>query len=104
MSVTPSAEQLQIAHRSAGAGPPELLLLHGWAGSGAYFDETVAALDLEHVRATSLDLSGHGGSPGGDGDWSLDRIDDAIVSVADAVGARRSVVLGFSMGGKFAQY
>jgi pimeloyl-ACP methyl ester carboxylesterase len=102
MSVTRSAEQ--TAYRSAGAGPPELLLLHGWAGSGAYFHETIAALDLEHLRATTLDLAGHGESAAGDGDWSLDRIDDAILSVADAIGARRSIVLGFSMAGKFAQH
>ncbi len=104
MSITRSAEQLEIACRSAGTGPPDLLLVHGWAGSGAYFEETIAALDLEQVRAISLDLSGHGESPGGDGDWSLDRIDDAILSVADAVGAKQPVLLGFSMGGKFAQH
>jgi pimeloyl-ACP methyl ester carboxylesterase len=104
MSITHSAEQFEIAYRSAGTGPPDLLLVHGWAGSGAYFDETIAALDLEQVRAVSLDLSGHGESPGGEGDWSLDRIDDAILSVADAVGAKQPVLLGFSMGGKFAQH
>ena len=81
MSATPSTEPLQIAYRSAGAGPPELLLVHGWAGSGAYFEELIDALDL----------SGHGDSPDVDGDWSLERIDDAILSVADAVGAQRSV-------------
>jgi pimeloyl-ACP methyl ester carboxylesterase len=104
MSATPSTEQLEIAYRSAGTGPPDLLLVHGWAGSGAYFDETIAALDLEQVRATSLDLNGHGESPAGDGDWSLDSIDDAILSVADAIGANRPVLLGFSMSGKFVQH
>ena len=104
MSGTPSSEQLEISHRSAGTGPPDLLLVHGWAGSGIYFQETTQALNLDHVRATSLDLSGHGESPGGDGEWSLDRIDDAILSVADAIGAERPVLLGFSMGGKFVQH
>jgi non-heme chloroperoxidase len=104
MSATPSTEPLQIAHRSAGTGPPELVIVHGWAGSAAYFEELVEALDLEQVRATSLDLSGHGDSPDADGDWSLDRIDDAILSVADAVDARKPVLLGFSMGGKFVQH
>jgi pimeloyl-ACP methyl ester carboxylesterase len=104
MSATRSTEQLQIAHRSLGIGPPELMLVHGWAGSGVYFQQTIDALDLEHVRATSLDLSGHGDSPGGDGDWSLDRIDDAILSVADGIGADRSILVGFSMSGKFVQH
>jgi pimeloyl-ACP methyl ester carboxylesterase len=102
MSVTRSAEQ--TAYRSIGTGPPELLFVHGWGGSGAYFGETIAALDLDHVRATTLDLAGHGESPGGDGDWSLASIDDAILFVADAVGADRAVLLGFSMGGKFVQH
>jgi pimeloyl-ACP methyl ester carboxylesterase len=103
MFATPSAE-LAIAHRSAGTGPPELVFVHGWAGSHVYYDETIAALDLDHVRATSLDLSGHGDSPGGDGEWTLDRIDDEILSVIDAIGAERSVLLGYSMGGKFVQH
>ena len=103
MSATPSSE-LAIAHRSTGTGPPELVFVHGWAGSGLYYDETVAALDLETVRATSFDLSGHGDSPGGDGEWTLDRVDDEILSVVDAIGADRSVLLGYSMGGKFVQH
>ena len=102
MSVTLSAEQ--TAYRSSGTGPPELLFVHGWGGSGVYFDETIAALDLAHVRATTLDLAGHGESPGGDGGWALESIDEAILSVADAIGAKRSVLLGFSMGGKFVQH
>jgi pimeloyl-ACP methyl ester carboxylesterase len=103
MSATPSTD-LAIAHRSAGTGPPELVFVHGWAGSGLYYDETIAALDLDHVRATSLDLTGHGDSRGGDGAWTLDRIDEQILSVVDAIGAERSVLLGYSMGGKFVQH
>jgi pimeloyl-ACP methyl ester carboxylesterase len=103
MSATPSTD-LAIAHRSAGTGPPELVFVHGWAGSGLYYDETIAALNLDHVRATSLDLSGHGDSPDGDGEWTLDRIDDEILSVIDAIDAKRSVLLAYSMGGKFVQH
>ena len=103
MSATSSTE-LSIAHRSAGTGPPELVFVHGWAGTGVYYDETIAALDLDQVRATSLDLSGHGDSPGGEGEWTLDRIDDEILSVLDATGAERAVLLGYSMGGKFVQH
>src|SRR5690349_22639238 len=103
MSVTPSVESA-IAHRSAGTGPPELVFVHGWAGSGLYYDETIAALDLDHVRATSLDLSGHGDSPGGEGEWTLDRIDGEILGVVDSIGVERCVLLGYSMGGKFVQH
>src|SRR4051794_29587617 len=80
------------------------MFVHGWAGSGRYFDETIAALDLGRLRATTVDLSGHGDSPAADGAWSLDGIDDALLAVADAVGADRFVALGFSMSGKFVQH
>ena len=102
--VTVAAKPLHVAHRSVGTGPPELVLVHGWAGSGVYFDELLAALDLGHVRVTSLDLSGHGESAPREGDWSLDRIDGEILSVLDAIGAERAVLLGFSMAGKFVQH
>jgi len=99
-----TTDGVEIAYRSAGSGPPDVLFAHGWAGSGAYFDETIAALDLDRVRATTVDLSGHGDSPGGDGPWSLDGIDDALIAIADEVGAERFVALGFSMSGKFVQH
>ena len=33
-----------------------LLFMHGWAGSGAYFDETLKHLDLTGLRAVTVDL------------------------------------------------
>src|SRR4051812_43234922 len=78
--------------------------MHGWAGSGTYFDETVAALDQTRTRSTTFDLRGHGRSPGGGCEWSLDLIADDAVAVMDAAGIERAVVVGFSMSGKFAQY
>lgn len=104
MPITQSTERPAIAYRTAGTGPPDLLLVHGWAGTGAYFDETLAALDLTRVRATTLDLSGHGESPSASTPWSIDEIDETILTVADAVGVMRPVLLGFSMGGKFVQH
>jgi pimeloyl-ACP methyl ester carboxylesterase len=102
MSATRSAKR--TAYRTLGVAPPDLLLVHGWGGTGAYFDELIASLDLAHVRATTLDLAGHGGSPEDDDDWTLDAIDAAVLSVLDAIGAERSVLLGFSMAGKFVQH
>lgn len=95
---------VEISYRSVGTGPPDLLFAHGWAGSGAYFDETIAALDLRRLRATTVDLSGHGDSSDGDGAWSLDGIDQMLLAAADAVGADSFVAVGFSMSGKFVQH
>ena len=93
-----------IAYESAGEGPPNLLCMHGWAGSGRYFDATIEQLDLTRLRAVTFDLRGHGRSdPAGDG-FTLDRIAADALAVADAAGLDEFVVLGYSMGAKFAQY
>jgi pimeloyl-ACP methyl ester carboxylesterase len=102
MSVTLSPEGTEIAYRAVGVGPPELVFLHGWAGSAAYFQEAFDALDLEHARAIGVDLSGHGESPSRDAVWSLEGIDDAVLAAVNAAGVDRFVAVGFSMGAKFA--
>src|SRR5712692_3746430 len=102
MSVTLSPEGIQVAYRAVGAGPPDLVFLHGWAGSAAYFEESFDALDLDHARAIGVDLSGHGQSPSHEAAWSLEGIDDAVLAAANAAGADRFVAVGYSMGAKFA--
>ncbi len=102
MSVTLSPEGVQVAYRAVGAGPPDLVFLHGWGGSAAYFEESFDALDLDHARAIGVDLSGHGESPSHDAAWSLEGIDDAVLAAANAAGADRFVAVGYSMGAKFA--
>ena len=78
-----------ISYESAGEGPPNLLCLHGWAGSGRYFDATLEQLDLTRARAVTFDLRGHGRSgPAADG-FTLDRIAADALAVADAAGPRR---------------
>jgi pimeloyl-ACP methyl ester carboxylesterase len=104
MQLTRTPDGSEIAYRTVGTAPPDLVFLHGWAGSGAYFDETIAALDLARARVTTLDLSGHGTSPPSDSDWSLDSISDAVLAAADAANVDRFVLVGFSMSGKFAQH
>jgi pimeloyl-ACP methyl ester carboxylesterase len=78
--------------------------MHGWAGSGRYFEPTVRQLDLTRLRAVTYDLRGHRGSGPADGDWSLERLAADALAVADAAGADDFVVVGFSMSAKFAQY
>jgi pimeloyl-ACP methyl ester carboxylesterase len=102
MSVTLPPAGIQVAYRAVGAGPPDLVFLHGWAGSAAYFEESLDALDLDHARAIAVDLSGHGKSPPHDAAWSIEGIDDAVLAAANAAGADRFVAVGFSMGAKFA--
>jgi pimeloyl-ACP methyl ester carboxylesterase len=103
VTATRTAEGVELAYRTTGTGA-DVVFLHGWAGSGAYFDETIAALDQTRTRATTFDLRGHGRSPEGGAAWSLDEIGADAVAVMDAAGIDTAVLVGFSMSGKFAQY
>jgi pimeloyl-ACP methyl ester carboxylesterase len=104
MPAVTTQDGVSLAYVSAGAGPPHLLVMHGWAGSGRYFDATIEHLDLARLAAVTFDLRGHRESdPSTDG-YTLERIAADTLTVADAAGAHEFVVLGFSMSAKFCQY
>ncbi len=44
---------VNIAYKTLGVGPRDLLFLHGWGGSGAYWDEMLKHLDLTGLRAVT---------------------------------------------------
>ena len=93
-----------ISYATQGDGPPHVLFMHGWAGSGRYFDATLEHLDLTRLGAVTYDLRGHRESgPSTDG-YTLERIAADALAVADAAGLGEFVVLGFSMSAKFCQY
>ena len=104
MPVALTDDGVSIAYRVHGCGPRNLVFLHGWAGSGSYFDGTIEHLDLTAVRAISLDMRGHGESDKPDTELTLDRLAADVFAVADDAQAHRFVAVGFSMGGKLAQY
>jgi pimeloyl-ACP methyl ester carboxylesterase len=103
VTIARGSDGVGISYQVRGSGSINLLFIHGWAGSGSYFAETIDALDLSRIRAVALDLRGHGASDHAPG-LDLDHIAADVLSVADAVGAETFVLLGFSMGAKFAQY
>ena len=59
MPAVTTHDGVSIAYASAGEGPPHLLFMHGWAGSGRYFDATIEHLDLTRLCAVTFDLRGH---------------------------------------------
>lgn len=103
MTVARTTDGVEIAYQAAGRGPPDVLFMHGWAGSGSYFDETLTHLDLSRLRAITFDFRGHGDSAPGQA-YGLDELTADTVAVADAAEAEEFVLVGFSMSGKFAQY
>lgn len=99
-----SADGAALAYRVHGEGPLTLLFVHGWAGSAGYWDALLPQLDLSGLRAVTYDLRGHGDSDKGGTAFTFETIAEDMLTVADAVGARRLVIVGFSMGAKFALY
>jgi pimeloyl-ACP methyl ester carboxylesterase len=104
MPAVTTQDGVSISYARAGEGPPHLLFMHGWAGSGRYFDATIEQLDLARLGAVTFDLRGHRESdPATDG-YTLEQIAADTLTVADAADAHEFVVLGCSMSAKFCQY
>jgi pimeloyl-ACP methyl ester carboxylesterase len=104
MPAVTTDDGVALSYAIAGEGPPHLLFMHGWAGSGRYFDATLAQMDLTQLTAVTFDLRGHRESgPATDG-FTVERIASDALAVADAAGLDRFVVVGFSMSAKFCQY
>lgn len=104
MPTTRASDGVEITYEVRGEGPTDVLFMHGWAGSGRYFDETIRHLDPTRLRMITFDLRGHGDSGRTDRGYTLEQIADDAIAVADAAGSSRFVVAGFSMAAKFVQY
>jgi pimeloyl-ACP methyl ester carboxylesterase len=80
-----------------GAGPPELVLLHGGAQNAHTWDTVALALDRPLV---AVDLPGHGHSDGGH-DGALDPAANArdVAVVVRALAPEARAVVGMSLGG-----
>ena len=104
MPFTRATDGVELSYQVTGTGHTNVLFMHGWAGSGAYFDGTIAALDTARVRAITYNLRGHGNSERTSEGYNLDQLADDAIAVADAADADEFVLVGFSMSGKFAQY
>ena len=50
-------------------------------------------------RVVALDLAGHGQSGGGRKDWTMAAFGEDVVSVVEALGLKRVVLIGHSLGG-----
>lgn len=97
-------DNIQINYESFGTGSLPVVLLHGWGGSASYLREMVNHLDLSGLQVIAPSYRGHGDSEKPAIGYTLDQFAKDVLAVADATGAKRFVLVGFSMSGKFAQY
>jgi pimeloyl-ACP methyl ester carboxylesterase len=93
-----SADGLSIRYDVVGQGDPTLVLVHGWTLDRHLWDAQVPALSRRY-RVVTLDLGGHGESGGDRARWTMASLGEDVKAVVDAVGAKRVVLVGHSMGG-----
>ncbi|MFO7593201.1 MAG: pimeloyl-ACP methyl ester esterase BioH [Pseudomonadota bacterium] len=74
---------------------PDLVMLHGWGLHGGLFGPVIEPL-AQCFRLHLVDLPGHGRSPMLDGDYTLERVAEAIAAQVPA----DAHWLGWSLGGR----
>lgn len=103
---TTSLDGTQIAYERFGAGPA-LMLLHGGGYSRKVWREAGYVKRLQNdFTVITPDLRGHGesGLPTEPADYTVDKMMQDVLAVADACGSERFNIWGFSYGGKVGRY
>lgn len=85
-----------------GKGDPALVFLHYWGGSSRTWENVIAALG-GRWRTIAYDHRGWGQSAKTGEDFGLDAMTDDVAALIAAMGLKRYVLVGNSMGGKIAQ-
>ena len=104
MPFAQTPDGVRISYETVGGGSLTVVLLHGWGGSACYWREMVSHLNMTGLKIIAPTYRGHGDSDKPATGYTLDQLARDTLAVADAAGARRFVIVGFSMSGKFAQY
>jgi 3-oxoadipate enol-lactonase len=87
----------KISYKEQGTGTA-IVLLHGFCGSSAYWDELLPLLP-DTYRWILPDLRGHGESGAPAGDYSMEAFAGDIVQLLKGLGTGPAIVLGHSLGG-----
>jgi pimeloyl-ACP methyl ester carboxylesterase len=101
-----SPDGTRLAYDCSGAGPA-LVLLHGGGGSRQEWHAAGYVARLQaYFKVIALDLRGHGESdlPTDPADYTIDKMVQDVLAVADACGEERFALWGMSYGGKVGRY
>jgi pimeloyl-ACP methyl ester carboxylesterase len=93
---------MTLASHSVGSGPP-LLLVNGYAATGADWDPTFVELLAASHRVICPDNRGLGGSELGDGELTVEAMAADLEALLDELEVERTALAGWSMGGFVAQ-
>jgi pimeloyl-ACP methyl ester carboxylesterase len=105
-SYATATDETRIAYEAVGEGPP-LMLLHGGSQSRrVWFEHGYVDALKDRFRLICVDARGHGesGKPTRRSDYAIETVMADMLAVADACGAERLDVLGYSYGGNIGRY
>lgn len=86
---------------SRGSGDTPVLFLHSFAGDCTHWSPVLEAL-APRRRVVAFDFSGHGLSPAARGRYSVRRLAQDVLTVANAQNLEQFVLVGHSMGAQVA--
>jgi pimeloyl-ACP methyl ester carboxylesterase len=89
---------LEIVGEVRGRGDTALVFLHGWCGDRAYWKNQVGVFAADY-RVVAIDQAGHGESGKDRQAWTADGLAGDVEAVVKALGLKRVILVGHSMGG-----
>lgn len=89
------AETLNMDSR--GDGDPQVMFLHSFAGDCTHWGPVLEHLARRH-RVVAFDFAGHGLSPAARGRYSIKRLAQDVLTVANAQNLENFVLVGHSLG------
>jgi sigma-B regulation protein RsbQ len=92
---------LSLVCDARGKGDTALIFLHGWCGDREYWKHQVDAFAADY-RVVALDQAGHGESGKKRAVWTADGLAADVQAVVKALGLKRVILVGHSMGGPVA--
>lgn len=95
-----TTDHQRLHYERTGTGATALVFVHGWLGSGAWWNAQRDAF-ADRYTVVQLDLPGHGASDKARTAWSASQYADDIRVVADQLDARDLVLIGHSMSGAY---
>ncbi len=96
-----SADGTEIVYSERGSGPTALVFIHGGLADRAFWDPQLSGLSDE-FRVVAIDLGGHGASGRSRAGWTISAFAEDVRAVVEALGLKRVVLIGNSMGGPVA--
>ncbi len=97
---------VRIAYETVGSGPPVILLHGGGQSRRNWIDAGYPARLADRFQVIAMDFRGNGesGRPRRVADYAPERMCADVLAVADACGADRFDLVGYSLGGNVGRY